>query len=412
MKKLVVGLLSLYVIVYASDAAALHADVSELEQKPQVDAYYSRNWIPFSPPGAVDDRLTHATAYDPANDIIYMIGGTPNGQSGSLVNLIYAYDPNTDTWDTTLMLMPEARGWMQAAYWNGRIYVIAGYTNAGAGSNTNYQYDIGGNSWSQGTNLPRRTLAHGVVSWNGNIYVIGGLDVGMTQGTTNVDRYDIASDSWSIATSLPEQWDMGGICIFSNEIWIIGGYNRGSGQTWTTVIIGTINPSDPDDITWTTGYTIPFPLALNSATASSTHCFSLGGIDTLGNSPFYVWDPINGGGERLDDYPVPIVRGDYCIARHDFNEVFGVAGDANGDWGPPNNYYYKYLYSGIEEENAIIRNHYLGSTILRGPLVLPKDKICKVFDITGRVVAPEKIKPGIYFIEVDGEITQKVIKVR
>ena len=36
----------------------------------------------------------------------------------------------------------------------------------------------------------------------------------------------------------------------------------------------------------------------------------------------------------------------------------------------------------------------------------------KVFDITGRVVETERIQPGIYFIEVDGVVTQKVVKVR
>ena len=60
----------------------------------------------------------------------------------------------------------------------------------------------------------------------------------------------------------------------------------------------------------------------------------------------------------------------------------------------------------VEIHNAI------GATIFRGPLQLPKDKKCKVFDITGRVVEPEKIQPGIYFIEVDGVVTQKVVKVR
>jgi len=54
----------------------------------------------------------------------------------------------------------------------------------------------------------------------------------------------------------------------------------------------------------------------------------------------------------------------------------------------------------------------LSATIFRGPLQLPKDKKCKVFDITGRVVEPSSIKPGIYFIEVDGVVTQKVVKVR
>jgi len=51
-------------------------------------------------------------------------------------------------------------------------------------------------------------------------------------------------------------------------------------------------------------------------------------------------------------------------------------------------------------------------TIFRGPLQLPKNAGYRVFDISGRVVMPETMKPGIYFIEVDDHIIQKVIKVR
>jgi len=54
----------------------------------------------------------------------------------------------------------------------------------------------------------------------------------------------------------------------------------------------------------------------------------------------------------------------------------------------------------------------LGATIFGGPLQLPEGKKFKAFDITGRVVEPTKIQPGIYFIEVDGFVTQKVVKVR
>ena len=67
---------------------------------------------------------------------------------------------------------------------------------------------------------------------------------------------------------------------------------------------------------------------------------------------------------------------------------------------------------GIQEEKTIVKNNHLGPTILSGPLVLPNDKTCRVFDITGRVVAPDKIKPGIDFIEIEGEATQKVIKIK
>jgi hypothetical protein len=70
---------------------------------------------------------------------------------------------------------------------------------------------------------------------------------------------------------------------------------------------------------------------------------------------------------------------------------------------------------GIKEQptaNLLVRDNVITTTIFRGPLRLPNDKKYIVFDITGRVVEPHRIQPGIYFIEVDGVVTQKVVKVR
>jgi hypothetical protein len=69
--------------------------------------------------------------------------------------------------------------------------------------------------------------------------------------------------------------------------------------------------------------------------------------------------------------------------------------------------------SGIEEDKVeSVKSSNFGATIFSGSLLLPEGKNCKVFDITGRVVTPDKIQPGIYFIEIDGVVTQKVVKVR
>ena len=58
---------------------------------------------------------------------------------------------------------------------------------------------------------------------------------------------------------------------------------------------------------------------------------------------------------------------------------------------------------GVEEKTvASIKSSDFGATIISGSLILPKDKKCRVFDITGRVVAPDKMRRGIYFIEIDG----------
>lgn len=74
---------------------------------------------------------------------------------------------------------------------------------------------------------------------------------------------------------------------------------------------------------------------------------------------------------------------------------------------------FKYLPTGIEEyhTNQIITSD-TESTIFKGPLQLPMGVQYKVMDITGRVVESDKITQGIYFIEIDGQIAGKVIKVR
>jgi YVTN family beta-propeller protein len=67
---------------------------------------------------------------------------------------------------------------------------------------------------------------------------------------------------------------------------------------------------------------------------------------------------------------------------------------------------------GIEEEHVALGNRVYASTIFSGLLLLPEGKTCKIYDITGRVVEPTNVQPGIYFIEVDGVVTRKVVKVR
>ena len=52
------------------------------------------------------------------------------------------------------------------------------------------------------------------------------------------------------------------------------------------------------------------------------------------------------------------------------------------------------------------------TTVVSGPLVFPGDKNFKLLDIAGREVNNSNTAPGIYFLEIDGEITHKIIKVK
>lgn len=59
-----------------------------------------------------------------------------------------------------------------------------------------------------------------------------------------------------------------------------------------------------------------------------------------------------------------------------------------------------------------VDHEYTVSTILSGPLGLPRDVPYKVFNITGREIDADQLAPGVYFIEIDGRLAQKVVKIR
>jgi YVTN family beta-propeller protein len=68
---------------------------------------------------------------------------------------------------------------------------------------------------------------------------------------------------------------------------------------------------------------------------------------------------------------------------------------------------------GMEENSCVpVERDVITATLFSRPLQLSEDKKCRVCDITGRVVEPTNIAPGIYFLEVDNKIVQKVVKVR
>jgi hypothetical protein len=69
--------------------------------------------------------------------------------------------------------------------------------------------------------------------------------------------------------------------------------------------------------------------------------------------------------------------------------------------------------SGVEEEVVKpIKQTSTIATIFAGPLRLPKSQKCRVFSITGRQVDVSKMTPGIYFVEIDGKVVEKVVKIR
>ncbi len=76
-------------------------------------------------------------------------------------------------------------------------------------------------------------------------------------------------------------------------------------------------------------------------------------------------------------------------------------------------YWYENDLIGINEnDNVTVGSNGPGATIIRGPVVLPHGSEFSIFDISGRKVKTNALAPGIYFVQKEGSVCQKIIKIQ
>jgi hypothetical protein len=172
----------------------------------------------------------------------------------------------------------------------------------------------------------------------------------------------------------------------------------------------------------TTGALIgsPFTIADNDVVVGSgSICFS-------GSEYFVIYGRRPGSymelwGRRYDTSANPILS-PFMIAEptHDCADGYVVDGDEHYLCVWSRLLYPADIYGNLDVEvgieiggsDVIVQEIPYTTTIINGPLLLPADKEYMVFDISGRVVTPDKIQPGIYFVVSDNRVIHKVIRVR
>ena len=289
-------------------------------------------------------------------------------------------------------------------------FTVISLTSAGD-TNWVYRYDGGGNDYDAANAI--------VYGADGNIYVAGiSYGTGTEEDFTVISLTTAGDTNWVYRYDGPGNYDdrANAIVYGADGNLYVAGRSNGSGTQEDFTVISLTTTGDTNWI-----YTYDGPGNSGDNANSIVYGadgnlyaagYSWGGI---GREDFIVislttagdtnWVYRYNGPLNFDDRAYSLVYGtDGNIYAAGYSEGIHTDWDFTVISLPPD--------YGIEEENTVVGNSSYGTTIFSGPLVLPKDKNCKVFDITGRVVAPEKIKPGIYFVEVDGKITRKVVKVR
>lgn len=108
------------------------------------------------------------------------------------------------------------------------------------------------------------------------------------------------------------------------------------------------------------------------------------------------WDAMNDG--LADTYI-------YCLGLHPGNFLF-AATNMGGM------YRWDLNFGVVEKNETPATNVFTGPTIFSGPLHLSENKKYRAYDISGREVDIKCMTPGVYFLEVNGEFTSKVVKVK
>lgn len=191
-----------------------------------------------------------------ANDRIYAIGGSgPIGANEE-------YNPATDNW-TIKSPMPDPKQSFATAVYQGKIYCIGGMPTVFSGASGETKvYSPETNSWESKTSMPTGRYGLQAQVVDDKIYLIGGRTLsGYNEGYEELnvtEVYDPESDTWSTAASMPNKEGYVS-AVVDGKIFVIGS---------TTQIY------DPKTDTWTTGASPPEKIVSGtngeSATAAAT----------------------------------------------------------------------------------------------------------------------------------------------
>jgi N-acetylneuraminic acid mutarotase len=225
--------------------------------------------------------------YAPNVNKLFMFGGV-NTNTATVYNTTRIYNIATNTWSTGAT-MPGPRQQMAAGYYNGKIYVAAGYSNGNPGSETNtiWEYDPVANTWNTSrANMPASVSGPGYGIINGHLYVAGGRNTTFANLNTLYD-YDIVANTWTQRANLPTAVNVPGSTVICGKLWVFGGGSPffGSGALHTFGENGvqlpdtanTLQIYNPATNTWTSGPSLNQQRSFSAGTHLGNTAIAIGG---------------------------------------------------------------------------------------------------------------------------------------
>ena len=235
------------------------------------------------------------------NGLIYSVSGL--GWTNMEV-----YNPGTNSW-AALAPIPIGVAYAAVSGYNGKIYVMGGYTGA---ASTNHQiYTIATNTWSTGAALPIAGYGNASIAFGGKIYVTAGYN-GTTYG--NVQIYDVATNTWSTGATMPSARYEHGIGLIGNDIYVFGG----NGAT------SSLEAYDIPTNTWTVRAPMINARYIHAGASDGALLHAAGGYSVL--TPYETYNPVT----NTWTARAPLQVGRYRVSGAVANGCFYVISGFNG----------------------------------------------------------------------------------
>ena len=219
-------------------------------------------WMALAPVPDLNNAMASAV-YAPNVNKLFVFGGE-RVSTATVVNTTRIYDFAANTWAFGPP-MPDVRAFMGSGYYNGKIYLVGGYTtgNVDPSFGQVWEYDPVANTWNTSrASMPITLGGPGFGIINGHIYIAGGRNINNTNLNTLYD-YDIVADYWTQRANLPTGINVPGSAVIGGNLWVFGGGDsfegsaamplagkQGVGVPDTTNILQIY---DPATNTWTGG---------------------------------------------------------------------------------------------------------------------------------------------------------------
>ncbi len=152
---------------------------------------------------------------------IYAIGGEGPGGVSSEVEI---YTPASDTW-TRGAAKPTAAAYVGAVALANRILVPGGCTDDGVALDVVEAYDPEADAWETVAPLPRPVCAYAQAVYEGKLYLFGGTDGEQYLATTYV--YDPEEDRWEERAAMDQPRALAAAATLEERIYVVGGYRSG-----------------------------------------------------------------------------------------------------------------------------------------------------------------------------------------